>query len=83
MNANEIKYILVDMLQTVFLHKVNKDVLEYIDFIDDLGMDSITFISVVVEIENTFGITVPDNAMSMDNFRNIDAIIRIIEDSKV
>lgn len=83
MNANEIKYILVDMLQTVFLHKVNKDVLEYIDFIDDLGMDSITFISVVVEIENAFGITVPDNAMSMDNFRNIDAIIRIIEDSKV
>lgn len=83
MNANEIKYILVDMLQTVFLHKVNKDVLEYIDFIDDLGMDSITFISVVVEIENAFGITVPDNAMSMDNFRNVDAIIRIIEDSKV
>lgn len=83
MNANEIKYILVDMLQTVFLHKVNKDVLEYIDFIDDLGMDSITFISVVVEIENAFGITVPDNAMSMDNFRNVDAIIRIIKDSKV
>ena len=45
-------------------------------------MDSITFISIVVEVEDLFGITVPDDMLLMENFRDIDGIIQIIENSK-
>lgn len=61
---------------------VDKDVLEYTDLMDDLGMDSITFISIVVEIEDVFEITVSDDLLLIENFRNVDSIIQIVEDAK-
>ena len=83
MNSDEIKNKLIDMIQNLFPDSgVDKDVLPYVDLIDDLGMDSITFISIVVEVEDLFGITVPDDMLLMENFRDIDGIIQIIENSK-
>ena len=83
MNSDEIKNKLIDMIQNLFPDSgVDKDVLPYVDLIDDLGMDSITFISIVVEVEELFGITVPDDMLLMENFKDIDGIIQIIENSK-
>lgn len=83
MNSDEIKNNLIDMIQNLFPDSgVDKDVLPYVDLIDDLGMDSIIFISIVVEVEDLFGITVPDDMLLMENFRDIDGIIQIIENSK-
>lgn len=83
MNSDEIKNKLIDMIQNLFPDSgVDKDVLPYVDLIDDLGMDSITFISIVVEVEDLFGITVPDDMLLMENFKDIDGIIQIIENSK-
>ncbi len=83
MDKNEIKLKLIDMLAVMFPDSgVDKDVLEYTDLMDDLGMDSVTFISIVVEIEDVFEITVPDDLLLMENFRNVDSIIQIVEDAK-
>lgn len=83
MDKNEIKSKLIDMLSMLFPDSgVDKDVLEYADLIDDLGMDSITFISIVVEIEDIFEITVSDDLLLTENFRNVDSIIQIVEDAK-
>ncbi len=83
MDKKEIKSKLIDMLAMLFPDSgVDKDVLEYTDLMDDLGMDSITFISIVVEIEDVFEITVPDDLLLMENFRNVDSIIQIVEDAK-
>lgn len=83
MNSDEIKNKLIDMIQNLFPDSgVDKDILPYVDLIDDLGMDSITFISIVVEVEDLFGITVPDDMLLMENFRDIDGIVQIIENSK-
>ena len=83
MNSDEIKNKLIDMIQTLFPDSgVDKDILPYVDLIDDLGMDSIIFISIVVEVEDLFGITVPDDMLLMENFKDIDGIIQIIENSK-
>lgn len=83
MDKNEIKSKLIDMLAMLFPDSgVDKDVLEYTDLIDDLGMDSITFISIVVEIEDVFEITVSDDLLLIENFRNVDSIIQIVEDAK-
>lgn len=58
---------------------IDSDILEYVDLIDDLGMDSVTFISIVVEIESIFEIIVPDDMLLMENFRNADGILAVIE----
>lgn len=83
MDKNEIKSKLIDMLAAMFPNSgVDKDILEYTDLMDDLGMDSITFISIIVEIEDVFEIIVPDDMLLMEKFRNVDLIIQIIEDAK-
>lgn len=83
MDKNEIKSKLIDILAVMFPDSgVDKDILEYTDLMDDLGMDSITFISIIVEIEDVFNIIVPDDMLLIENFRNVDSIIQIIEDVK-
>lgn len=83
MNKNEIKVKLIDILVVMFPDiGIDKDILEYTDLVDDLGMDSITFISIVIEIENVFEIIVSDDLLLMENFRNFDSIVQIIEDIK-
>lgn len=83
MDKNEIKAELIDILAVLFPDSgVDKDVLEYTDLLDDLGMDSITFISIIVEIEDVFEITVPDDLLLMESFRNVNSIIQIVQDAK-
>ena len=55
------------------------DVLEYVDLIEEWGMDSITFISIVVEIEAHFDIEVPDDMLLLENFKCVDDIVSIVE----
>ena len=80
MEKSELKTKLIDMLNNLFPDfGVDTDILEFVDLIDDLGMDSMIFISIVIEVESTFDITVPDEMLLMENFRNVDEIIKIVE----
>ena len=80
MERNEIKIKVVDILNTLFpTSGIDTSILEYVDLIDDLGMDSMTFISIVVEIEFVFNIIVPDDILLMENFKNVDDIVGVIE----
>lgn len=80
MKKSEIKEKLIEALVNLLPNTgIDRDMFECVDLIDDLGMDSITFISVVVEIERTFEIIVPDEMLVEDSFRNIDKILAIIE----
>lgn len=82
-DRNAIKQQLNDMLSALFPNAgIDADILVDVDLIDDLNMDSITFISIVVEIEDIFGITVPDDMLLMESFRNVDRIIHIIESAE-
>ena len=79
MNRDEIKEKLIALCAEVFKDSnVDTDLLEYVDFADDLGMDSITFITLIVELEATFDITVPDDLLLMDNFKTMDDVIKVV-----
>ena len=79
MNRDEIKEKLIALCAEIFKDSnVDTDLLEYVDFADDLGMDSITFITLIVELEAAFDITVPDDVLLMDNFKNVDDIINVV-----
>ena len=80
MEKSEVKIKMIEILNNLFLNSgVNLDVLEYADLIDYFGMDSITFISLIVEVESRFNITVPDNMLLMDNFKKVDDIVAVVE----
>lgn len=57
---------------------IDADMIEYVDFSDDLGMDSIKFISLIVEIESRLNIIIPDDYLLIDYFNNIDNIMQIV-----
>lgn len=84
MTIDEIKKELIQLICDLFKDKgFNIDIIEYADLADDMGMDSITFISIVVEIETIFGITVPDDMLLMDNFKTVDDIVKIVQQELV
>lgn len=81
MSREEIKEKLIALCAEIFQNSgVDTDVLEYVDFEDDLGMDSLTFITLLVEIEAAFGITIPDDMLLMDNFKNMGDVLQIVAD---
>ncbi len=83
MNIEPIRKELIEICSHIFQYSdLSNDVLEYLDFADDLGMDSVSFVSLVIEIENYFNITIPDDMLVLDNFRRIDTIVPIIETEK-
>ena len=57
---------------------VDRDLLEYVNLVDDLGMDSLTFISIVVEVESVFGIEVPDEVLLMEEWQTVEKIVGMI-----
>ena len=81
MNREEIKGKLILLCSEIFQNSgVDSDLLEYVDFADDLGMDSIMFITLIIEIEAAFDITVPDDLLMIDNFKNMDDVIKVVDE---
>lgn len=81
MNIDNAKLELLNLIIAIFQNTgFDTDVIEELDFVDDLGMDSITFISMVVEIESYFDIKVSDDYLLIDKFKNVAQIMSIIEE---
>ena len=80
MTTETIKQEVIELISELFKDKgFDIDIIKYVDLIDDLGMDSITFISIVVEVEAHFCIEVPDDMLLLENFKCVDDIVSIIE----
>lgn len=79
MTTDEIKAEVINLISELFKDKgFDTDIIEYADLVDDMGMDSITFISIVVELEAKFNITVPDDMLLMDSFKKVDDIVAVV-----
>lgn len=80
MTVETIKQEVIELISELFRDNgFDIDILEYVDLIDDLGMDSITFISIVMEVEAHFNIEVPDDMLLLENFKCVDDIVSIVE----
>lgn len=76
MEQSEIKGKVLEILSQLFQTSgVDTDVLEYVDLIDDLGMDSVNFISLIIALEAEFDIQIPDDWLLMDKFRECSSIL--------
>ena len=50
------------------------------DIADDLGADSLDVVDIVMSIEDTFGVEVPD--VALENVRTVEDVVKYIEDNK-
>lgn len=79
MNVEKIKEALIGLLEELFADTgFDADLLECMDFADDLGMDSTMFITLIVEIEAAFNIIVPDDLLRMEHFKNMDDVLQLV-----
>lgn len=49
------------------------------DLIDDLGVDSISLITIIVEIESTFNIEFPDDLLIINKIRNFNHLVQTVK----
>jgi len=79
MDLFEIRNKVMNVLSEMFADmNISTEVFELVDLADDLGMDSLTFITVIVKLEALFNITFPDEMLLMENFKTVDNIVTII-----
>lgn len=79
MSKYEIEKELITLCANFFQHTgINMNIIKYVNFVDDLGMDSVLFITLIIEIETRFGIAIPDRLLNIENFNNINNIIDIV-----
>lgn len=78
----KIKEKLILILTELFSDReVDSEVMAHADLIDDLGMDSLLFMSMLVEVEDSFDIIIPDEQLYMEHFRSVDHIVSIVADA--
>lgn len=81
MDKSNIQNILADLIYDLFaVRKIDKDIIPYVDLIDDLGMDSITFISIIIDIEDKFNIVIPDEKLLLEEFRTFENVLNIVSE---
>lgn len=52
--------------------------IEDINIFDDLGYDSIKFIQLIIDLEGTFKIEIPEDMLIMENFSSVNQINDLI-----
>ena len=80
MEFNAIKEILLELINQTFEKEITDiSVLENVDLINFLGMDSIQFIELVVEIETRFDILIDEALLNFKTFCNFNKIVKVIQ----
>ena len=79
MKENNLKESLVSFLTEFFPDLESKlDDLEAVNFYTDYGLDSITFVTMVIRIEEAFNIIIPTEHIVMENFVTFNKIQALI-----
>lgn len=48
------------------------------DSLEDIGLDSINFVTLIVMLEDAFDIQVPEDKLKYENFQTIKKILKVI-----
>ncbi len=65
MNRCDARIRLISIIGTYFsVSNLDSELICCLDLIDDLGMDSLSFVSIIIEIESAFKIIIPDNMIN-------------------
>ena len=81
MMVEKIKQDIIQIIYNLFNDRgFLDDISDYTDLVEDLGMDSMTFVSVIIEIESKFNIIFSDDMLQIENFKTIEKIVALVQD---
>lgn len=81
MTNETIKQEIVNLVCGIFKNQqIDTDTIEYVNLVEDCGMDSLKFVSIIVAIEDRFQIVVPDDMLLVERFDCIEKIVLIVRD---
>lgn len=75
--TSDSRKIIVDML--VASSKTDKDVETIGDLFAEGIIDSVSILGLLLEIESSFAIAIGEDELSADNFKSVDALVRLVE----
>lgn len=82
MNMDEIEYKVIEVVsRVVILGESEKNMIKYFDLFEDIGVGSLEYVSIIIALEEAFGIIIPDEYLTMDRYRTIDNIVDIVKKS--
>lgn len=70
----KVKALVSDILQVP-----PSDICETTNLVTDLGLDSISFIRLVLSLEECFGITINERDLTVDQFTSIERICALLD----
>lgn len=80
MTREEIKQNLIKVLSNnISENKTNEYDYENINIIDEYDIDSLTFISIIIDLEHIFNVIIPDDLLQMDEFSDFNNIVNILD----
>lgn len=80
---SEVQKIIFDGFDEYYVSSIyNNYEIEDVDIFEDLGFESIRFINMIVNLESKFGIELPDEYLSDENFGKIGEIEKVIKSLK-
>ncbi|MBS5843171.1 MAG: acyl carrier protein [Clostridiales bacterium] len=75
---DNLKELIIKNANPSFVESTNIDDTEFRDLMGNLGYDSISIISLVVDIESRYGIEIDDEYLLIEHLNNIDNLVEII-----
>ena len=80
MTREEIKQNLIKVLSNnISENKTNEYDYENINIIDEYDIESLTFISIIIDLEHIFNVIIPDDLLQMDEFSDFNNIVNILD----
>lgn len=70
-----LRYVERDLDESILFSKNH----EGLNLVEDLGYDSVSFVSLIVDIEDEFGFTFSDEILSFEKMINYAELTRVIE----
>lgn len=80
MNNSIVEKEVIDICLELFdIPELDRDTIVFLDFIDDLAMDSIIFMTLIVELETRLNICFSNDMLIETSFRNVKQICKNID----
>lgn len=70
---------IIEIITNILKKEGLQEFLEANSNLDDIGLNSLIFINIVVELENKFNISFDDEKLDYKSFANLDELIRYVD----
>ncbi|WP_227396296.1 acyl carrier protein [Jeotgalibacillus aurantiacus] len=81
--AKQLEQLVVRLIVETFNRHHPEEIDTRSDLQDDLGLDSVMMLHLIVEIELTTGLEIPDECLSVENLKTVQSLVQLMEERQM